>query len=163
MTVSTIHQRPRDEHKLKVSISSFRRWVHATPPDEVSRSQVTLLRAEIEPGEEAQIDHDFLGQWTNPRTGRRHRVWAFVMVLPRSRHMSSCPQCRPSSPVMATFAYGSRVPEILLPSADRLRLLTPRGSRAFNEVARSKRAPARTRATRWVRHSSRDEVRGQGP
>ncbi|MET7456514.1 hypothetical protein ABZT03_32470 [Streptomyces sp. NPDC005574] len=82
MTVSTIHQRLRDEHKLKVSVSSFRRWVHATLPDEVSRSQVTVLRDEIEPGEEAQIDYGFLGQWTNPRTGKRHRVWAFVMVLP---------------------------------------------------------------------------------
>ncbi|WP_240436993.1 hypothetical protein [Streptomyces sporangiiformans] len=87
VTVSTIHQRLRDEHKLKVSISSFRRWVHATLPDEVSRSQVTVLRDEIEPGEEAQIDYGFLGQWINPRTGKRHRVWAFVMVLPCSRHM----------------------------------------------------------------------------
>jgi transposase len=87
VTVSTIHQRLRDEYKLKVSISSFRRWVHATLPDEVSRSQVTVLRDEVEPGEEAQIDYGFLGQWTNPRTGRRHRVWAFVMVLPCSRHM----------------------------------------------------------------------------
>jgi hypothetical protein len=47
VTVSTIHQRPRDEHQLKVSISSFRRWVHATLPDEASRSQVTVLRDEI--------------------------------------------------------------------------------------------------------------------
>ncbi|WP_223778846.1 hypothetical protein [Streptomyces sp. 135] len=46
----------RDEHKLKVSVSSFRRWVHATLSDEVSRSQVTVPRDEVEPGEEAQID-----------------------------------------------------------------------------------------------------------
>ncbi|MEU3370055.1 hypothetical protein ABZ734_06115 [Streptomyces sp. NPDC006660] len=33
-----------------------------------------------------RIDYGFLGQWTNPRTGERHRdrVWAFVMVLPCS-------------------------------------------------------------------------------
>ncbi|WP_237330391.1 hypothetical protein [Streptomyces sp. BA2] len=68
VTVSTMHQRLRDEHKLKVSISSFRRWVHATLPDEVSRSQVTVLRDEVEPGEEGQIDYGFLGQWINPRT-----------------------------------------------------------------------------------------------
>jgi transposase len=72
VTVSTIHQLLRDEHKLKVSISSFRRWVHATLPDEVSRVQVTVPRDEIEPGEEAQIDYGFVGQWTNPRTGKRH-------------------------------------------------------------------------------------------
>lgn len=49
VTVSTIHQRLRDEHKLDVSISSFRRWVHATLPDETTRSQVTVLRDDVEP------------------------------------------------------------------------------------------------------------------
>ncbi|MEV5176653.1 hypothetical protein AB0L10_37500 [Streptomyces flaveolus] len=87
VTVSTIHQRLRDEQKLHVSISSFRRWVHATLPDEVAKSQVTVLWDEIEPGSETQIDYGFLGQWIDPRTGKRHRVWAFVMVLPCSRHM----------------------------------------------------------------------------
>ncbi|MER6327608.1 hypothetical protein [Streptomyces coelicoflavus] len=43
-----------------MSISSFRRWVHATLPDEVTRAQVTVLRDEVEPGEEAQID---TGSW----------------------------------------------------------------------------------------------------
>ncbi|MFK0180539.1 hypothetical protein ACIQVR_31720 [Streptomyces xanthochromogenes] len=83
----TIHQRLRDEHKLEVSISAFRRWVHATLSDRLRSSQVTVLREDVEPGEEAQIDYGFLGQWTDPRTGKRHRVWAFVMVLPCSRHM----------------------------------------------------------------------------
>ncbi|MFE5943133.1 hypothetical protein [Streptomyces sp. NPDC056480] len=46
-----------------------------------------MLRDDIEPGSEAQIDYGFLGPWLDPRTGKRHRVWAFVMVLPRSRHM----------------------------------------------------------------------------
>ncbi|WP_254648305.1 hypothetical protein [Streptomyces sp. GbtcB6] len=55
VTVSTIRQRLRDEHRPKVSISSFHRWVHATLPDEVSRSQVTVLRDEVEPGEEAPM------------------------------------------------------------------------------------------------------------
>jgi hypothetical protein len=87
VTVTTIHQRLRDEHGLKVSISAFRRWVHATPPEEMSRSWVPVLRREVEPGAEAQIDYGFLGQWSNPRTGKRHRIWAFVMVLPCSRHM----------------------------------------------------------------------------
>ncbi len=74
VTVSTIHQRLRDEHKLQVPISSFRRWVHATLPDEVAKSQVTVLRDDIEPGSEAQIDYGFLGPWIDPRTGKRHRV-----------------------------------------------------------------------------------------
>ena len=87
VTVSTIHQRLRDEHGLTVSVSSLRRWIAATLPEETRRSQVTVLRDEVEPGLEAQIDYGFLGQWINPRSGKRHRIWAFVMVLPCSRHM----------------------------------------------------------------------------
>jgi DNA-binding transcriptional regulator LsrR (DeoR family) len=37
VTVSTIHQRLRDEHGLIVSISSFRRWVSATLPKTPAR------------------------------------------------------------------------------------------------------------------------------
>lgn len=87
VTVSTIHQRLRDEHGRTVSISSFRRWVSATLPEETGRSRVTVLRDVVEPGSEAQIDYGFLGQWTNPRSGKRHRIWAFVTVLPCPRHM----------------------------------------------------------------------------
>ncbi|MFE9024036.1 hypothetical protein ACFYNL_36535 [Streptomyces sp. NPDC007808] len=74
MTVSAIHQQLRNERKLQESISSFRRWVHATPPEGAARPQVTALRDEFESGSEAQIDWGFLGQWITPRTGRRHRV-----------------------------------------------------------------------------------------
>ncbi|MGW3915207.1 hypothetical protein ACWEBX_27335 [Streptomyces sp. NPDC005070] len=61
VTVTTIHQQLRDEHKLEVSISAFRRWIHATLPEETRRSQFTVLRDDIEPGEEAQIDYGFWG------------------------------------------------------------------------------------------------------
>jgi IstB-like ATP binding protein len=39
------------------------------------------------PGQEAQIDYGYLGQWTDPATGKGCRVWAFVMVLSASRHL----------------------------------------------------------------------------
>jgi len=86
-SVTTIHQRLRDERKLKASLSSFRRWVHENLPEMTARSKVTVLRDDVEPGSEAQIDYGFLGQWINPGTGKRPRIWAFVMVLPCSRHM----------------------------------------------------------------------------
>ncbi|MFI6093587.1 hypothetical protein [Streptomyces sp. NPDC051218] len=120
MTVSTIHQRLRDEYKLQVSISSFRRWVHATLPDEIAKSQVTVLRDDIEPGSEAQIDYGFLGPWTDPRTGKRHRVWAFVMVLPCSRHLFVRPvlhldQHAWTEAHFAAFRYFGGVPRRLVP------------------------------------------------
>ncbi|MEU6511987.1 hypothetical protein [Streptomyces sp. NPDC046942] len=86
-TVTTIHQRLWDEQKLKVSLTAFRRWVHENLPEMTARSKVTVLRDAVGPGSEAQIDYGFLGQWINPSTGKRHRIWAFVMVLPCSRHM----------------------------------------------------------------------------
>lgn len=36
-TVTTIHQRLWDEGKLKVSLSTFRRWVHENLPNEAAR------------------------------------------------------------------------------------------------------------------------------
>ena len=45
-TVTTVHQRLRDEHGLGVGISSFRRYVAAEFPDESLRERVTVLRGE---------------------------------------------------------------------------------------------------------------------
>jgi transposase len=87
-TVTTVHQRLRDERGLAVSIASFRRYVWATMPDaEALRGKVTVRKPDPPPGEEAQIDYGYLGQWTDPATGRKRRVWAFVMVLSCSRHL----------------------------------------------------------------------------
>jgi transposase len=88
VTVTTIHQRLRDERALAVSVASLRRYVAANLPEEARRSQVRVLRlVPAEPGQEAQIDYGQLGRWTDPATGRRHTVHAFAMVLCCSRHM----------------------------------------------------------------------------
>jgi transposase len=87
-TVTTVHQRLRDERGLAVSIASFRRYVWATMPDrEALRGVVTVRKPDPPPGEEAQLDYGYLGQWTDPASGKRRRVWAFVMVLSCSRHL----------------------------------------------------------------------------
>jgi transposase len=46
-----------------------------------------VLRDEVGPGTEAQIDYGKLGMWTDPATGLRRTVWAFAMVLACSRYM----------------------------------------------------------------------------
>nr|WP_211264334.1 IS21 family transposase [Streptosporangium amethystogenes] len=145
VTVTTIHQRLRDEHGLKVSISSFRRWVHATLPEQVHRAQVTVLRQEIEPGAEAQIDYGFLGQWTNPRTGARHRIWAFVMVLPCSRHMFVRPvvhldQHAWTEAHVEAFGFFGGAPRRLVPDnlrtgVDKPDLYDPKINKAYAEPA----------------------------
>ncbi|MGW8501557.1 IS21 family transposase [Streptomyces sp. CLCI03] len=144
-TVTTIHQRLRDEHKLKASLSSFRRWVHENLPDEAARSRVTVLRDEVEPGSEAQIDYGFLGQWINPGTGKRHRIWAFVMVLPCSRHMFVRPviymdQNAWTEAHVEAFRYFGGVPRRLVPdnlrtAVDRPDLYDPKINKSYSELA----------------------------
>jgi hypothetical protein len=56
-------------------------------PEQVSANKVNVLRPDIDPGEEVQIDYGHLGKWLDPRTGKLRRVWGFVMVLAFSRHM----------------------------------------------------------------------------
>ncbi|WP_328786401.1 MULTISPECIES: IS21 family transposase [unclassified Streptomyces] len=144
-SVTTIHQRLRDEHKLKASLSSFRRWVHENLPDEAARSRVTGLRDEVEPGSEAQIAYGFLGQWINPGTGKRHRIWAFVMVLPCSRHMFVRPvvymdQNAWTEAHVEAFRYFGGIPRRLVPdnlrtAVDRPDLYDPKINKSYSELA----------------------------
>jgi transposase len=95
VTVSTIHQRLRDEHGLAVSVASLRRYVAANVPEEVRRSQVRVLNPyPAEAGEQAQMDYGQLGRWLDPATGRLRTVHGFVMVLACSRHMFVRPVLR---------------------------------------------------------------------
>lgn len=45
--VTTIHQRLRDERKLRASLASFRRWVHENLPEMTARPKVTVLRGDV--------------------------------------------------------------------------------------------------------------------
>ena len=51
VTVSTIHQRLRDDHGLAAGLTSVRRYVWLEFPDrDVNPDRVTVLRPEFEPG-----------------------------------------------------------------------------------------------------------------
>ena len=145
-TVTTVHQRLRDEHGLAVGVSSFRLYVTSELPDETNRDRVTVLRPDdASPGEEAQIDYGFLGSWLDPLTGRTRRIWAFVMVLGCSRHMFVRPviSLDASSWVtahVAGFTYFGGVPRRLVPDnlatgVDRADLYDPKINRAYGELA----------------------------
>src|SRR5690242_12244000 len=61
------------------------------PDLEARRGQVTVRKDDPAPGEEAQVDYGYMGQWRDPLTGKLRRVWAFVMVLAHSRHLFVLP------------------------------------------------------------------------
>jgi transposase len=146
VTMATIHQRLRDERGLAVSVASLRRYVAANLPEEARRSQVTVLRlVPAEAGQEAQIDYGQLGRWTDPRTGGRHVVNAFAMVLCCSRHLFVRPvivmdqrawtECH-----VAAFAFFGGVPARLVPDnlktgVDKPGLYDPRINRSYAELA----------------------------
>lgn len=144
-TVTTVHQRLRDEHGLAVGISSFRAYVAAEFPDNAERDKVTVLRPEVPAGEEAQIDYGYLGSWLDPVADKVRRVWAFVMVLACSRHMFVRPvtSMDASSWVaahVAAFAFFGSCPRRLVPDnlatgVDRPDIYDPKINRAYGEMA----------------------------
>jgi transposase len=145
VTKATIHQRLADEHGLTASLASLKRYVAANLPEEARRAQVTVLRDTPPPGAEAQIDYGLLGTWTDPSTGRRRRVQAFVMVLPHSRHMFMRPvlvmdQRAWTEAHVAAFTFFGGVPARLIPDnlrtgVDRPDLYDPKINRCYAELA----------------------------
>lgn len=144
-TQATIWQRLRDEQGLQASLASLKRWVAANLPEEVRRDRVTVLMDEPEPGGQAQIDYGHRGAWVDPRTGRKRRVWASVMVLPASRHMFVRPvlamdqrawtECH----VVAFELFGGvparLVPDNLKTGVDKPDLYNPKINRSYAELA----------------------------
>ena len=119
-TLATIHQRLRDEHGLAVSVASLRRYVRSELPELGAEERATVLRDDPPPGQEAQLDYGHLGSWTDPQSGARRRVWAFIMVLAFSRHLFCYPVLRMTQPEflaahVAAFAFFDGCPQRLVP------------------------------------------------
>jgi hypothetical protein len=124
----------------------LRRYVAANLPEEARRATVTVLNPyDAVPGEVAQIDYGRLGTWTNPRTGKRHRIEAFVMVLAHSRHMFVRPvivldQESWTRSHLAAFEFFGGVPARLVPDnlrtgVERADLYDPAINRSYGELA----------------------------
>lgn len=145
VTQATIHQRLRDERGLQASVASLKRWVAANLPEEVRRDRVTVLADEAEPGAEVQIDYGHLGSWVDPRSGKKYRVWAFVMVLVCSRLMFVRPVLRMDQRAwtechVQAFAFFGGVPARLVPDnlktgVDKPDLYDPKINRSYAELA----------------------------
>ncbi len=144
-TVTTVHQRLRDEHGLAVGLTSFRRYCWREFPEDRARALATPPRPEVPPGEEGQIDYEFLGTWFDPAIERLRRVWAFVMVLACSRHMFVRPVLKMDQRAwvaahVAAFAFFGGVPRRLVPDnlrtgVDRPDLYDPKLNRVYDELA----------------------------
>jgi transposase len=77
-----IHQRLREEHAFTGSYSSIWRLVRRLEP----QVPEAVVRIEVGPGAEAQVDFGYAGRMLDPRSGAVRKSWAFVMTLSHSRH-----------------------------------------------------------------------------
>lgn len=142
---STVWQRLHDEKGMKASSRSFYRYLDQLVPERPGRPQPTVLRDDPPPGEEAQIDYGYLGTWIDPSSGKRQRLWAFVMVLSFSRHMFVHVVAKMDERAwveahVAAFAFFGGVVRLLIP--DNLKtgvispdLYDPKLNRAYEEMA----------------------------
>ena len=80
--VAAIHQRLVDDHGYTGSYSAVWRYVKTLEPE---RPDV-VVRVEVQPGEEGQVDFGSAGQMIDPQSGELRRAWVFVMTLSWSRH-----------------------------------------------------------------------------
>lgn len=145
VTKATIHQRLRDEKGLKASLASFKRYVAGNMGEDERRDRVVVLRDDVPPAEEAQVDYGRLGLWPDPQTGRRRTVWAFVMVLACSRHLFVWPTLRMDQQAWTEahveafefFAGVVRriVPDNLKTGVTKPDLYDPKINRAYAELA----------------------------
>jgi transposase len=85
-SMATVWQRLHAGGRLSCSVVTFRRYVRRELR-EVDPDRVTVRRPPAALGELAEIDFGVLGNWVDPHTQRRRRLWAFLMVLGASRHM----------------------------------------------------------------------------
>ena len=113
MTVSTVHQRLRDEHGLTLSLSSLRRYVAANLPAEAAAAAIAVLGEDPPPGREGEVDYGLLGLWYDPLRAARRRAWAFVLVLAASRQPpadTGRPAAnRPRPPLPTQVAHGQAI------------------------------------------------------
>ncbi|WP_428844579.1 IS21 family transposase [Mycolicibacterium hodleri] len=145
VTVATIAQRLRDDHRVEVSESTVRRYIAMTFAEERLEGKVTVPRGAVEPGSEAQIDYGKLGMWRDPDSGRRVAVWVFAMILSCSRALFVQPVLRMdqrswNASHVAAFEFFGGVPARLVcdnlkTGVERPDLYDPRINLAYGELA----------------------------
>jgi transposase len=83
MEIAAIRSRLEERHGHPVSYSAVWRLVQRLEPP----TPEVVVRVEVRPGSEGQVDFGYAGVTIDPRTGAERRTWLFVLVLSWSRHL----------------------------------------------------------------------------
>jgi transposase len=81
--MAAIRARLEERHGHPVSYSALRRLVQHLEP----RPVAAVVRVEVPPGSEAQVDFGYAGLTLDPASGQARKSWVFVLVLSWSRHL----------------------------------------------------------------------------
>jgi transposase len=149
LEAAAIRARLQEAHGHPVSYSAVWRLVRRLRTGESAgrqeRGQGAVVRVEVPPGSEAQVDFGYAGLSVDPHSGAMRKTWVFVMVLAFSRHLYAelvfdqriatwllCHQ--------HAFAFFGGVPERVVPdnlkaAVVRASFTEPEASRAYRECA----------------------------
>lgn len=83
MEIAAIRSRLEERHGHPVSYSAVWRLVQRLEPKHVE----PVVRLEVPPGSEAQVDFGYAGRHLDPVDQTLRRAWVFVMLLSWSRHL----------------------------------------------------------------------------
>lgn len=83
LELAAIRARLEEAHGQPVSYHAIWRLVRHLEPRHVE----AVVRVEVKPGSEAQVDFGYAGLMLDPASGRLRKAWVFVLVLSWSRHM----------------------------------------------------------------------------
>ena len=83
LEMAAIRGRLEELHGHPVSYAAVRRLVHSLEPARID----AVVRVEVAPGSEAQVDFGYAGLTLDPQTGQPRKTWVFVLVLSWSRHL----------------------------------------------------------------------------
>jgi transposase len=83
MEIAAIRSRLEERHGTAISYSAVWRFVQRLEPT----TPEPVVRIEVPPGSEGQVDFGYAGLTIDPRTGAERKTWVFVLVLSWSRHL----------------------------------------------------------------------------
>jgi hypothetical protein len=83
MEMAAIRGRLEEQHGHPVSYAAVRRLVGSLEPPRID----AVVRVEVAPGSEAQVDFGYAGLTLDPASGQPRKTWVFVLLLSWSRHL----------------------------------------------------------------------------
>jgi transposase len=83
MEIAAIRSRLEERHGGAISYSAVWRLVKHLEPT----TPEAVVRIEVPPGSEGQVDFGYAGRMIDPVTGAERKAWVFVLILSWSRHL----------------------------------------------------------------------------